>query len=86
MKFLFLNVINIYIVNCSNKVLSNITKNELREKNLTANNSIKSYYSVRLYTTSCKYWKEESKEWSTDGCEVINHFLMHEKLIFSNFL
>ena len=37
---------------------------------MTVNNTLKSVYWIRLYTTSCKYWSEKIKEWSTDGCEV----------------
>lgn len=29
-----------------------------------------SNYSLRIFTTSCKYWDENAKTWSTDGCNV----------------
>lgn len=29
-------------------------------------------FTMRLFTTSCKYWKAESSEWLTDGCYVSN--------------
>jgi hypothetical protein len=50
--------------------LSNTTINQLREQNQSANSSVRSHYSMRLYTTSCKYWDEANKIWSTDGCFV----------------
>jgi polycystin 1L2 len=29
-----------------------------------------SNYTVRIFTTSCKYWNEKSKQWLSDGCYV----------------
>ena len=31
---------------------------------------MRSHFLVRMFSSSCKYLKEDTKEWSTDGCEV----------------
>jgi hypothetical protein len=45
--------------------LANKTKSEKE-----INSTHISYYKIRMYVSSCKYWHTKAKEWRTDGCEV----------------
>ncbi|CAF0709342.1 unnamed protein product [Brachionus calyciflorus] len=56
-----------YYIGVKLAMISNETRTMLNKTNTT---EYTSYYKIRIFSTSCKYWKEDTAEWSTDGCYV----------------
>ena len=43
----------------------------MQANNQSVNNtSVKSYFLIRMFSSACKYYNEDAKEWKSDGCEV----------------
>lgn len=51
------------------KALSEQTK-MYKIKNMNNSHDIQVNYTVRVFTTACKYWHAATSEWLTDGCFV----------------
>jgi len=61
--------VGVYYIGVKLAALSEETK-LFKKNNLNNSHALQVNFTVRVFTTACKYWHANSSEWRTDGCFV----------------